>query len=303
MRSSENYVSCETARAIDLVNYLAQLGFEPKNIKGKNFWYCSPLRAERSPSFKVDRGLNRWYDFGIGKGGNLIDFGTLYFNCSVRILLQTLNNGVLLSEAPVKFKKYPESKILIAQVDYLKSPVLLSYLLRRGIPPKLAKTFCLQVSYQLNQKYFYGIGFRNNSGGYEIRNKYFKGSSSPKDFSLIKNGSAILSVFEGFIDFLSFLMVRQQPVMLESDYLVLNSLSLFERARQVMESYQRIDLHLDNNPSGKHYSQHALSLSPAYIDCSSLYIGYEDLNDFLTGNPFPPALVIIEPPPLNVPKP
>lgn len=296
MRSSEQYLSCEDARGIDLVNYLAQLGFEPKNIKGNRYWYCSPLRAERTPSFKVDRSINRWYDFGIGKGGNLIDFGTLYFNCSVRTLLQSLNNSSRLSVAAIEVKKVPESKILIAQADYLNSPVLLSYLLCRGISNNIAKAFCLQVVYQLNHKSFYGIGFRNNSGGYEIRNKYFKGSSSPKDFTLIKNEAVNLSVFEGFIDFLSFLVLRLQPEAYASDYLVLNSLSLFDRARHVMESYHRIDLYLDNNVSGQHYSKNAVSVNSSYIDCSSLYENYEDLNDFLTGNALPADPKIQEPP-------
>ena len=296
MRSSEHYMSCEDARSIDLVNYLAQLGFQPKSIKGNSYWYCSPLRAEHTPSFKVNRNINRWYDFGMGKGGNLIDFGVLYFNCSLRILLQSLNHSGILSAAPVELKKVAESKILIGQVGYLKSPVLLSYLLRRKIPPRIAKMYCLQVDYQLNQKSFYGIGFRNNSGGYEIRNKYFKGSSSPKDFTLIKNGSLTVSVFEGFIDFLSFLVLRPQPDVHSTDYLILNSLSFFEKARHVMESYQRINLYLDNNPSGQHYSRNAVSQNQSYEDCSSLYENYEDLNDFLTGNPLPPASEIQEPP-------
>lgn len=74
-----------------MVQYLSELGYEPIKIRGFNYWYLSPLRDEKTPSFKVNRKLNRWYDFGYAKGGNIIDFGILYFNCSVSDFLRQLN--------------------------------------------------------------------------------------------------------------------------------------------------------------------------------------------------------------------
>ena len=79
------------AKQIDLVDYLAALGHRPQKIRNKDYWYLSPLREEKTPSFKVNRSLNAWYDHSIGKGGNLIDFGILYFNCTVSDLLQHLS--------------------------------------------------------------------------------------------------------------------------------------------------------------------------------------------------------------------
>ncbi len=75
-------LSSTEARQIDIVDYLSALGFHPAKIRNKDYWYCTPLRNEKTPSFKVNRNLNVWYDHGIGKGGNLIDFGILYFNCT-----------------------------------------------------------------------------------------------------------------------------------------------------------------------------------------------------------------------------
>ena len=79
------------AKQIDLVDYLAALGHRKQKIRNKDYWYLSPLREEKTPSFKVNRSLNAWYDHGIGKGGNLIDFGILYFNCTVSDLLKHLS--------------------------------------------------------------------------------------------------------------------------------------------------------------------------------------------------------------------
>ena len=43
------------------------------------------------------------------------------------------------------------------------------------------------------------IGFKNNTGGYELRSENFKGSSSPKDVTLIERmtqkSTAFLKVF------------------------------------------------------------------------------------------------------------
>jgi hypothetical protein len=84
-------LTCADARRIDLVDYLASLGYQSQKVKNQDYWYLSPLRDEKTPSFKVNRQLNVWYDHGTGKGGDLIDFGTLYFNCSVSDLLERLS--------------------------------------------------------------------------------------------------------------------------------------------------------------------------------------------------------------------
>ena len=84
-------VSCAQAKELDLVDYLASVGYEPTQIRNHDDWYLSPLRDEKTPSFKVNRNMNRWYDFGEGKGGNIIDFGILYHNCNVKELLIKLS--------------------------------------------------------------------------------------------------------------------------------------------------------------------------------------------------------------------
>ncbi len=84
-------MNCEEARKIDLVYYLESLGFSPKQIRNNDYWYLSPLREEKEPSFKVNRKLNLWYDHGLGKGGSLIDFGIVYYNCSIPEFIQKLS--------------------------------------------------------------------------------------------------------------------------------------------------------------------------------------------------------------------
>ena len=58
-----------------MVDYLEKLGYMPQKIRGNDYWYLSPFRQEKEPSFKVNRKLNAWYDHGTGRGGNIVDFG------------------------------------------------------------------------------------------------------------------------------------------------------------------------------------------------------------------------------------
>src|SRR5450759_3460254 len=87
-----NKFNCIEANRIDLVDFLSNLGYHPQKKLNHDYWYLSPLRNERTPSFKVNRKLNVWFDFGEGKGGNLVDFGVQYFKCSVREFLKRVNN-------------------------------------------------------------------------------------------------------------------------------------------------------------------------------------------------------------------
>jgi DNA primase len=85
-------INCNQAKKIDIVTYLENLLVKPTKVTGSDYWYLSPLRLEKDPSFKVNRKLNVWYDHGIGKGGNLIDLGILLFNCSVSEFLEKLGS-------------------------------------------------------------------------------------------------------------------------------------------------------------------------------------------------------------------
>ena len=93
MKNSKQKVTCALAKEIDMVAYLKTAGHQPQKIRNNDFWYFSPLRNEKTPSFKVNKKLNRWYDHGLGKGGNLIDFTLLYHHCTNIEFLQSLESN------------------------------------------------------------------------------------------------------------------------------------------------------------------------------------------------------------------
>ncbi|PZQ94167.1 MAG: DNA primase [Flavobacterium psychrophilum] len=284
MDFSKNRLSVSEAKEIDMVHFLAGLGYEPAKIRNNDYWYHSPLRDEKTPSFKVNRRLNRWYDHGLGKGGNLVDFAILFHGCTVSELLQNLSGNFSLQK-PVSQQSFAreeqEKQIKILGDFVLSSNALLRYLQQRRIPVDVADRYCREVRYELNGKVYYGIGFRNDLGGFEIRNPYFKASSSPKGITSFDNNADEVIVFEGFTDFLSFRVVHQQDPEDRFDFVVLNSVSFFETARPFMEKHKTIKLYLDRDTTGQNCSRYALSLTSKYKDESSLYQNHKDFNDWM----------------------
>ena len=298
-------MSCADARDIDLVNYLHQLGYNPKKIRGKEYWYLSPLRTESNPSFKVDRGRNIWYDHGLGNGGTMIDFGLLFHRCSLPELLNILSETkdqnfsfhpqLLAIQNDLRERK---SGIKIIRSESLQNHSLVSYVLGRGISLERAKKYFEQITFRIDEKEFLALGFRNNSGGYELRSARFKGSSSPKDSTIFQEDKEVktIAVFEGIFSFLSYLELKENDVLFRqkttadidtifeknaNHYLVLNSLSFFEKRRETMEMCPKINLYLDRDKAGVEATQKALQWSQKYRDKSSFYKGHKDLNDYL----------------------
>lgn len=283
-------LSCEQARQLDMVVYLSSLGFEPVKIKGNDFWYLSPLRAEKTPSFKINRKQNAWYDHGLGKGGNIIDFAILHHNCTVDEFLRMINEPFSFQKPFVSIIKtvpIPEPKIEILGDRPLTSPELLLYLQERRIPLAIAAAYSQEIIYRFDSKKYYAIGFRNDHGGYEIRNRYFKGSSSPKGITHIKNGGTTLVVLEGFFDFLSYLTITAVMDIPTQDYLILNSLAFVEQALPLLHKYELVRLLLDNDRAGQNASLYICSQDLKFRDDSSMYRRYKDVGDFLNCNPIP----------------
>lgn len=290
--------NCKIANQIDLVNYLETLGHEPSQIKNQDYWYLSPLRNEKTPSFKVNQKLNLWYDHGLGKGGNVVDFGIEYFRCTVSEFLQLLNGSSTFCGASLSIKNENRQssnqrianekkdnlvdKIVIVDVRTLENKFLMAYLHNRSISQEIARQHCKEVDFWLNNRKHTAIGFQNISGGYELRSENFKGSSSPKDITFIDCQTKALIVFEGFFDYLSYKMMNEKSVNVQTNFLVLNSLSFFSKSLQLMEKHERVDLYLDRDTGGIKFTNECLQRDSAkYTDQSFLYRPKKDLNEWL----------------------
>lgn len=65
-------MNIQEAKKIRLVDFLGGLGHHPVIQRGNSVWYKSPFRMEKEASFKIDLRKELWYDFGLGKGGDII---------------------------------------------------------------------------------------------------------------------------------------------------------------------------------------------------------------------------------------
>lgn len=267
-------------REIPIADFLNAMGIQPSKQKGNALWYSAPYRTERTPSFKVDIAKNVWFDFGTGKGGDIFDLAGEFIG-SEDFLLRAVfiaRNGV----CPLPVMEHsPREKEPIFEdiwVRPLQDSKLLGYLRERGIFADTVITNCEEVRYRVHGKRYYAIGFRNNAGGLELRNRFFKGCIPPKDISLKRNGSEVCAVFEGFMDYLS----AMQLGIIASDWLVLNSVSNVEKAVKVLQGYERIECFLDNDEAGRKTFQRLHDcFGEKVIDRSFLYAEHKDLNEFL----------------------
>ena len=280
-------LSFSEAKQIPITEYLSGIGLEPSKIRGNDHWYLSPFRDERSPSFKVNTKLNVWYDHGSGEGGTLIDLGAKLHQCSLYEFLDKLADGNYVVQEFSSHRnsfEIPERKLEVLSTKDLRDPDLVHYLESRGIKSHFAHEYCRDVEFRIGPKSYLAVGFPNRSGGYELRNRWFKGSSSPKDVSFIDNGSSQVCVVEGFIDFLSLLTLNQKKVIelpLGSSFLILNSLSLLIKNLTLLQSRGDILLFLDNDLAGREAKQQLTSKGILCRDASTLYSPYKDVNEFL----------------------
>ena len=274
-------------RRIPLADFLARLGHEPVRRSGNELWYIAPYRGERTPSFRVNVAKQLWYDFGLGKGGDIFTLAgefaqSVDFMEQARFIAKAANMVVDRSEKPIYQPKPAEPAFEgVEAVPLLRSP-LTDYLAERGIPYAVASRHCCRLNYGVRGKRYFAIGFPNVAGGYEIRSKLFKGCVPPKDVSLIKpedTASDVCSVFEGFMDFLS---AATLGIVGNGDCLVLNSVSNVEKAMKHMDAYGRINCFLDRDEAGRRTldvlgKRH----SGRICDRSALYDGCKDLNEYL----------------------
>ena len=309
-------MTIDEIRTISLVDFLSHNAYRCVKSYRNRYWYLSPLHNEKEASFKVDLECNLWYDFGEGKGGNIITlYQRLHPNLTSHEALMALereaidNNYSYLKDLtavprtggnwhPSPSSVEQHSGTMICSVTELRNPNLLNYILGRGVDVSIAKSYCREVNYTVGDKRYYAIAFYNIEKGMEVRNKYSKRCIGVKTYSVVlqhpPHHSRRCCVFEGFFDFLSYLMFSQQGnqeicIDDECDYVVLNSVSNLHKVIPYLNYYSFIHCYLDNDRAGDKATKVILQNYPdRSADESFRYEQYKDLNDALTGKTVEP---------------
>ncbi len=235
--------------SITVENYLLRIGFDimkPKNGDGPNLYFLSP-NGEKTASLHVSRPKNVWFDHSCGRGGNLIDMACYVLECdgkphSIKDAIYHLNqlySGVSFPKVEIK-RHYREPDKPINEFRKIEGFFMsgqLELLQERKITMEIANKYLENVSFYSNkyQKVFYGLGFKNIAGGWEVRNK-FKTSIGKKDISIVPGvDTSVVEVWESWRDFLPYLSaLYPSDSKAPNTAIILNSLSFTSKAHDLI---------------------------------------------------------------------
>ena len=277
-----------------IVEYLERKGVKPVRKTAAYALYCSPLRAETHPSFKVDTEKNLWIDYGEGRGGSIIDLCMRMEGCTLSEAIRRLGQNASLDAAYGLSKEksdidtspvtpwQPSGARKLIEVSDTLPPHFQEYLTKvRCINLEKAMPFLKCISYEVRGRHYQAIGFANLSGGYELRDdKTFKGTIAPKDITPIFTDRAEpVCIFEGFMDFLSFLSMKEE---ITNHCLVMNSVSNVARTIRYLNDRHltHIRTFLDNDEAGRRAVQDFIKAGFHVEDMNIHYKDFKDLNDF-----------------------
>ena len=272
-------MNCSQFNKILLEEILQNFGHPPTKQSAKEAWYLNPFASENHASFKLNKRINSWYLFSEGIGGNNVDFMKKYLKASISEVLEWADNQNFSSfQNQIKISIQSEKKNYeILMIQDVQNKNLINYLKQRGLT-EIVFPFIKEIHFKMNNKELYAVGFQNKSEGWELRNAFFKGSIQKKDVSLLKHKSESLYVFEGFMDALSFIEFKKG---LHGNLLILNSVSMFESAKEILKDYSNVFLFLDNDLAGRNLMTKFSIDFPEAFDCAYLYASFNDLNDYL----------------------
>ncbi len=297
------FINIDGIREASIVDFLARLGHHPAHRSGGELFYRSMLREENTPSLTVNDRSGVWFDHGGAnqsgiKGGNIIDLAMSYWHpATFYEVIQKISDVMAISlseqaDTSEKVKRQrtappEEPRYTINMVKEIGNhPAIVKYLQSRGILEQ-ARGRMKEVYYSFNSgpnegKKFFSAGWQNEHGSWELRNKIgqtdFKACLGRKSISFIAGNPDKLSVFEGYMDYLSWL--RDNPQSTDS-IIVLNSVNLLEIAVDRAAGYQEIDLYFDRDKAGTTALANFQQKLPHATDRSKVYKGYNDYNEML----------------------
>ena len=275
-----------------IVEYLERKGIKPVRKTPTYAMYRSPLREETHPSFKVDTEKNLWIDYAEGRGGSIIDLCMRMEGCTLSEAIHRLGQNVPDNTVYSSHKDFSQNNLQptmaanetrkLISISGTLPPHLQEYLTKeRCIDMEKAMPFLKCISYEVRGRRYQAIGFANRSGGYELRDNHsFKGTIAPKDITpIFTDRTEPVCIFEGFMDFLSFLSMKEE---ITNHCLVMNSVSNVARTIRYLNDRHltHIRAFLDNDEAGRRVVQDFIKAGFYVEDMNIHYKDFKDLNDF-----------------------
>lgn len=281
---------------IDYFLYLADKGlihFEKKS--GKEFIFTDENKTQ-----KISVSEKGWHDLKSGDGGQIIK--AIQKHQKLDWLeavnwLNEFNTGLSTDFTKIREKTALESLNLsnnqcrITQVVKPNTGKLINYFKERGISFQTLREYTKQIHYQVGENHFYGIGFQNVKGGYEIRNPFLKTKFGSSDVTELGNPNAQkMVVCEGMTDTLSMIEILKSwgRDLNEYKFVCLNSVTNIPK---FLERYQNqspkvaMFFCLDGDNAGNEATKTLLEKFPTGQDMRDNFgiheNGYKDMNEHL----------------------
>lgn len=292
------YYDLQHIKAIPIGDYLHAYGIEPVKRYNGYALYHAPYREDPNASLKVDFRQKLWYDYGTSQGGSIIDLVMRIRECSAYEAMVHLAGRKATTLSPSSFHREAHTERIRGgqQLSNVTSnarrilfiseelPLYLQNYLRevRRIDLTVASPYLCHIRYEVGGREYSAIGFANRAGGYELRDdKTFKGTIAPKDISVIAGeaNNSPYCIFEGFMDFLSYLTMKGKEI---APCLVLNSVSNLSRAIAYLCEHHitSVRAFLDNDQAGRQALQSLQSAGIKVEDMSRHYVGHKDFNEY-----------------------
>ena len=281
-------MNIKQTKSILITELLAKFNIFPAKISGDLAMYFAINRKENEPSLSVSLKKNTVLDFGTGKVYDAVCLIQEIYHCSVSEALKIISETNVTSSfhKQENLEKIQEKNYRILEIkDEILHPALIEYLQKRKVWKQ--RSFLKEIYYEIKNfdgkiKKYFAVGLANNSeNSFEISSPIFKGCLGKKDITFIENGSKNLKVFEGFFDFLSFKILVENNKKNDSDFLILNSVSLVRKSENLLQKYSSVELYFDNDLAGDNATEHLHNLYPTAKDCRIFYKKFKDLNDYL----------------------
>lgn len=257
--------------------------------------YSSPFRNEETPSFMVNLHTNKWKDFGEDSSGGVADLVMRLERCDFHSAMRRIEKSDL--SAPSDPLPVPTSagdagtspRLTVDNINPLTNRMLLEYMGRRGIDADIAKAYCKEAYYHFSgrkDRRCFAVAFPNDKGGMELRNPIFKGCAGVKAVTCLDNGGDRCAVFEGFMDFLSYLQyAREHPGLPPMNFCILNSTAMAGRSGEFLSRHRLVHAFLDNDKAGMDALEKLegnLGKDTVLVNESvRLYPRHNDFNEFL----------------------
>lgn len=244
---------------------LNHLGFKPVESNEKESFYSNIFISNslKPKSFRLDHALDVWFDKSIGKGGNIMDFGKLYWpNLDKNAVQEKLRSFPANKEYHYMFpvnekprRKRRPVKLPHYQIERIRQLGITSevsaFLQEAGLW-EIADSNLVEVHYYVRdekgkRRDFCAAGWPNENGGWEVYAKNFKSCIGSKGMSIFQASTRNITIFQEFTDYLK---NRDKLYALYSSILVLNSPQFLSAAIKRVSKYKNITFYIDEKREG-----------------------------------------------------